>query len=87
MKTPDYFNLLVAPGKLRIRGASWLRTVIVVVFIALIALFLTAPVHQRSAYDQPLPMPAGVESSAPASAGDATSQSLNGSAPALAAVA
>ena len=68
MKTPDYFNLLVTSEKMRIRGAGWLRSLIVVVFVALIALFFTAPVGDtRSAYDKPLPMPAGVEpqSSAP----------------------
>lgn len=66
MKTPDYFNPPVSPEKLRIRGALWMRTVIVAAFIGMIALFFTAPVNERSAYEQPLPMPAGVERSAPA---------------------
>ena len=67
VKTPEYFNLLVAPEKMRIRGAGWLRSVIVVVFVGLIALFCTAPVpDSKSAYDKPLPMPAGVEQPVPA---------------------
>jgi hypothetical protein len=62
VKTPDYFNLLIAPEKMRIRGAGWLRSVIVAVFVGLIALFFTAPVSEApSLYDAPLPMPAGVE--------------------------
>ncbi len=59
MNNPDYFNLPVSPQKLRVRGAFWLRTVIVVAFIGVIALFFTTPVQER-----PLPMPAGVDSSA-----------------------
>lgn len=61
VKTPDYFNLLIAPDKMRIRGAGWVRSVIAAVFIGLVALFLTAPVSEApSLYDAPLPMPAGV---------------------------
>ncbi len=68
MKTPDYFNLLIASEKMRIRGAGWLRSLIVVLFVALIALFFTAPVNEtHSAYDKPLPMPPGVEQRASAS--------------------
>ena len=62
MKTPEYFNLLVAAEKMRIRGTGWVRSLFVVVFIGLIALFFTAPVSEGpSLYDRPLPMPAGVE--------------------------
>lgn len=61
MKTPDYFNLLIAPEKMRIRGAGWVRSVIAAVFIGLVALFLTAPVGEASLFDAPLPMPAGVK--------------------------
>jgi len=67
VKTPDYFNVLVSPEKIRIRGAGWVRSLVVAAFIALIALFFTAPVDQgRSAYDAPLPMPPGVEQPAQA---------------------
>ena len=59
MRNPDYFNLLVSPQKLRARGAFWLRTVIVVAFIGVIALFFTTPVQE-----QPLPMSASTDSSA-----------------------
>jgi len=66
VKTPAYFNVLVVPDRMRIRGAGWMGSVFVVVFVGLIALFFTAPVSEApSLYDRPLPMPAGIEEPVP----------------------
>lgn len=59
MKSPDNFRLLISPEKMHVAGALWVKYAIAIVFIALIALFATAPVGEMpSAYDKPLPMPA-----------------------------
>jgi hypothetical protein len=43
-------------------GIAALRSVVVWLFIALVALFLTKPAGEpRSIYDKPLPMPPGLE--------------------------
>ncbi len=57
MKTPDKFRLLIAPETIHVSGATWLKNVIAVVFIGLIALCFTSPAEAPSAYDKPLPMP------------------------------
>ena len=60
MRSPEYFNLLISPKK-RIAGTGWASNAVAIGFIALMAV-LAAPVEQASsAYDKPLPMPAGVE--------------------------
>ena len=60
MRTPEYFNLLISQKK-RLAGTGWASNLIAIGFIALMAL-LAAPVEETpSAYDKPLPMPAGVE--------------------------
>ena len=59
MKTPDYFCLLIAPDKMHVSGRNWLRNAVTIGFIAMVALCLTAPVHEApSAFAAPLPMPA-----------------------------
>ena len=62
MNTPQNLVVLVASEKMHVRGARWLRTLIVVAFVGLISLFFTKPVVERSAYDKPLPMPDEIES-------------------------
>lgn len=59
MKSPDNFSLLIAPETIHIAGSMWIRNVIGLAFIGMVALFFTAPVTEvPSAYDHPLPMPA-----------------------------
>lgn len=66
MKTPAYFNLIVAGEKLRIRGAGLLRSVVVGVFVGIIALFCTDPVSDAPrSHDKP-PMRPALEQAPPA---------------------
>jgi hypothetical protein len=58
MTMSGYFKRIMLNGNVVVRGAVTLRTVLCGLFIALIALFFTSPVNQRSAYDKPLPLPA-----------------------------
>lgn len=61
MKTPDYYNLVISPDKMHVSGRNWLRNGVTIGFIALVSLCFTAPVHEGpSAFDAPLPMPAGL---------------------------
>lgn len=58
MKIVGYFKRIMSYDKVVVRGAVTLRTVLCGLFIALIALFYTSPVSERSAFDKPLPLPA-----------------------------
>lgn len=59
VRHPEYFNALIAPGKVHISGSVALQHIICGLFIALVALFCTSPVDQAtSVYDKPLPLPA-----------------------------
>lgn len=69
MKTPEYFTLLISHKK-SVAGTGWATNVIALGFIAVMALVFTAPVSEApSAYDAPLPMPAGLEQEPPHPAG------------------
>lgn len=62
MKISRYLKRIIAGDKAVADGIAALRNVVVWLFIALVALFLTHPAGEpRSIYDKPLPMPAGVE--------------------------
>lgn len=55
---PEY--PLIAPNK-RVAGTGWASNIVAIGFIALMAT-MTSPLPEApSAYDQPLPMPAGIE--------------------------
>lgn len=59
MKITQILKRLIAGDNAVDGGAAALRNVIVWLFIALVALFLTNPGGEpRSSFDQPLPMPA-----------------------------
>jgi hypothetical protein len=58
MKISGYIKRLLWNDKVVVRGAVTLRMVLCGLFIALIALFFTSPVGERSVYDKPLPLPA-----------------------------
>lgn len=58
MKIAAYFKRIISKDKTVVRGAGTLRTVLCGLFIALIALFRTSPVNERSLFDKPLPLPA-----------------------------
>jgi hypothetical protein len=58
MKMSAYIKRIMSNNNVVVRGAVTLRTVLCGLFIALIALFFTSPVNQRSLYDKPLPLPA-----------------------------
>jgi hypothetical protein len=61
VKTPEYFNVVIASEKMHVTGRHWLRNVVTIAFIALVALCLTAPVRQsHSVFEAPLPMPAAL---------------------------
>jgi hypothetical protein len=60
VKISRYLRRLIAGDKV-LAGTAKQRNLIVWVFIALVALFLTKPGGEpRSMYERPLPMPAGV---------------------------
>lgn len=56
MKVSDVFKRLIT-GDNPDGGAAALRNVIVWLFIALVALFLTIPSEPPSFFDKPIPMP------------------------------
>jgi hypothetical protein len=59
MKISRYLRRIIAGDKVVYDGMMTLRNVVVWLFIALVALFLTNPAGEpRSIYDKPLPMPA-----------------------------
>lgn len=58
MKIFGYFKRIMSYDKVVVGGAVTLRTVLCGSFIALIALFYTSPVSERSVFDKPLPLPA-----------------------------
>jgi hypothetical protein len=58
MNISGYIKRLMWNDKVVVRGAVTLRMVLCGLFIALIALFFTSPVAQRSVYDKPVPLPA-----------------------------
>ena len=58
MKTPENFNLLIAPETIHVAGSAWVKHVIAISFIALMALCFTSPAEAPSTFDKPLPMPA-----------------------------
>lgn len=49
---------IVDDSKVRAGSAGTMRTIVCGLFIALVALFFTSPASERSAYDQPLQLPA-----------------------------
>jgi len=57
MKISGYIKRIMWNDKVVVRGAVTLRAVLCGLFIALIALFFTSPVGERSVYDKPLPLP------------------------------
>ena len=57
MRPTGHFRLVIARDKLHVAGSPLLRHAVALVYVALVALFLTAPVEVGSAYDAPLPMP------------------------------
>lgn len=62
MRHPEYFNALIAPGKVHVFGSVAVQHIICGLFIAVVALFCTSPVDEtKSVYDKPLPMPAELE--------------------------
>jgi hypothetical protein len=58
MKISGYIRRIMWNDRVVVRGAVTLRAVLCGLFIALIALFFTSPVVERSVYDKPLPLPA-----------------------------
>lgn len=56
-----YLRRLIAGDKVVANGVQAVRSVIVWLFIGLVALFLTHPGEPPSVYDRPLPMPPGLE--------------------------
>jgi hypothetical protein len=58
MRISGYIKRIMWNDKMVVRGAVTLRMVLCGLFIALIALFFTSPVGERSVYDKPLPLPA-----------------------------
>ena len=58
MRISGYISRIMWNDKMVVRGAVTWRMVLCGLFIALIALFFTSPVGERSAYDKPLPLPA-----------------------------
>jgi hypothetical protein len=58
MRISGYIRRIMWNDKMVVRGAVTLRMALCGVFIALIALFFTSPIGERSAYDKPLPLPA-----------------------------
>ena len=58
MKISGYIKRIMWNDKVVVRGAVTLRMVLCGLFIALIALFFTSPVGERSVYDKPVPLPA-----------------------------
>jgi hypothetical protein len=58
MKLSGYLRRKIWNDKLEVRGAGMWRLLLCVLFIALIALFFTSPVGERSMHDKPLPLPA-----------------------------
>lgn len=62
MKISRYLRRIIAGDKVVARRAISLRSVIVWLFIALVALFLTKPsAEPRSAFMNPLPLPAELQ--------------------------
>jgi hypothetical protein len=62
VKITQILKRLIAGDNAVDGGAATLRNVIVWLFIALVALFLTKPAGEpRSIFDHPLPMPAELE--------------------------
>jgi hypothetical protein len=53
-----YLTSIIWNDKVVVRGAHTLKAVLCASFIALIALFFTSPVGQRSIFDKPVPLPA-----------------------------
>jgi hypothetical protein len=59
MRISGYINRIMWNDKMVVRGAVTWRMVLCGLFIALVALFFTSPVNERSSvYDKPLPLPA-----------------------------
>lgn len=58
MKPSDIFRRLIHGDNPEGGGAATLRNVVVWLFIALVAMFLTIPSEPPSIFDKPLPMPA-----------------------------
>jgi hypothetical protein len=65
VKISRYLRRIIAGDKVVADGMLSLRNVIVWLFIALVALFLTNPGGEpRSIFDKPVPIPADVEAHA-----------------------
>ena len=57
MKTSNFLKRLIIGDHPEGGGAAALRNLVVWLFIALVAMFLTIPTDPPSIFDKPLPMP------------------------------